>query len=661
MTFDLTSPFEEDDEFDGEVVIPDSVEELLEEWERSDEVKAAKEALAEAEKQEAENKRIIDEAAKEIAEYEAKINALKNKMFTARRRSNSIEVNKRRANQVIQVAKDNYEAKLAEAKKLADVRNIDLDKFKWHSGVTLPDGKVIKILPHQTLAAEIIAAYGNIILADEMGVGKTLSMIAAMDYAKVKRALVVCPADVTSNFLNEIKMWAPHRHCVDMRGMSKIDRNAVFSMIGTLPNFVIVTNYESWRRDKSVLESLLDLGLEQIFMDEAHFMKNGTTNAYTGMKHVCHTTNFCVNCEKVLPESHRGNDKPCPYCGGHDKTSTVRSIIPATGTPILNSPRDIFTQLHLIDPATFSREWDFLRNYARQDYAGNWIFKPGGEKSLLTQLGYRFIKRTMNDVGIELPQQQVIHHELEWGDYTLQEEAYNELTKFGEILIGGTDEFGNPKKVSATSVLAQITRQRQCAVWPAGIQIKDDEGVIIASVGDRVNESVKIDKALSIIEEAYIRDERIVVFSQFATGLAELERRLSETPIRAVRFDGSTSQVTKDEVKRNFNASLGEDAKWDVVLANYRTGGVGLNLTACTTMIFLDMEWNPGKENQALKRVHRMGQTKRTFVHILSVDKTVDTWMRGLISFKQDILDGFNSEQKTLQEQYLEGIKSGEI
>ena len=133
---------------------------------------------------------------------------------------------------------------------------------------------------------------------------------------------------------------------------------------------------------------------------------------------------------------------------------------------------------------------------------------------------------------------------------------------------------------------------------------------------------------------------------------------LKDEGIRAVRFDGSTPEHIRAEVKTNFNKARGEEAKWDVVLANYKSGGVGLNFTACTHMVMLDQEWNPGKEDQTIARIRRIGQDQQTFVHILDIPGGIDRWMRGLIDAKREMIEGFNEVQADLQSKYLEQLRN---
>jgi non-specific serine/threonine protein kinase len=105
----------------------------------------------------------------------------------------------------------------------------------------------------------------------------------------------------------------------------------------------------------------------------------------------------------------------------------------------------------------------------------------------------------------------------------------------------------------------------------------------------------------------------------------------------------------------------GNGPKWQVLLANYKSGGVGLNFTAATETIIMDREWNPGKEDQAFGRTDRLGQTVHTNVHNLRVLRTIDGWMDGLIDEKANLIDGFNEATKPLNTQLLDALKNGDM
>lgn len=77
-----------------------------------------------------------------------------------------------------------------------------------------------------------------------------------------------------------------------------------------------------------------------------------------------------------------------------------------------------------------------------------------------------------------------------------------------------------------------------------------------------------------------------------------------------------------------------------VLLVSLKSGSVGLNLTSASRVIMLDMWWNPAIEDQAIDRVHRIGQTRRVVVHKLTVKNSVDEKIRMLQEQKREAAKG---------------------
>jgi SNF2 family DNA or RNA helicase len=250
-----------------------------------------------------------------------------------------------------------------------------------------------------------------------------------------------------------------------------------------------------------------------------------------------------------------------------------------------------------------------------------------------------------------------------------------QLSKHAMIVLNSGD------KLPIVAMIALITRKRQGHLWPAGFEIRDPKtDAIVFSVGDEVQESIKLDRIIMRPDrsesgdwEGMIPDftgmgdktngERVVVFSQFKGPLKELETRLNEAGISVVRFDGDTPNDIRNQVKRDFDRkhlSEGQEYKWQVVLANYRTGGVGLNFTAATQMIVLDEEWNVGKNEQAYARIDRIGQTEQNSVHILRLSGTVDTWMAELIENKRNMVEGFETNAEMANDM-LKRMQNGDM
>lgn len=570
-------------------------------------------------------------------------------------------------------AKDNAKAR-QQAKMSTNEYLHRAQNFDWFNGLSgRPD---LKVLPHQWDGIRFLASAERAILGDKMGVGKTLTSIGALDVIDAKRILIITPSDITTNFVKEIQMWADHRVVVNIRGESKATRNVMMQALDSLESFVLVVNYEAWRKDLSLLVRLGDLGFDTLIMDEAHTAKETSSITYRGLKQIVETNNLCPRCGIIAKaQGLVANTNKCAQCAWNGEsvsyeetdsmpwserywlTKSLKRIWPMTGTPILNRPGDMFALLSLIDPVQFDNKNEFLRMYAEFDqYKGKWTFRTGGMSSLMTRLSGKFLARSMTDAGITLPPQHPIRHEIDLDPvrYAKQLAVIDQITNHAKIVLS------EDKKMKITEIIAIITRQRQANVWPGGIELKDPEtGEIMWRVGEDVQESAKIDAAIDLVKEFTAQGERVVIFSQFSSALREINARMNGLEndegheIRSVVFDGTTPQDVRETIKTNFDKKRGEVPLWDVVCANYKTGGTGLNLTAATHTIILDREWNPGKEDQALARTLRIGQDKETFVHILTIPNTIDDWLDSIIEHKKQMVDGFEASADELKNDLL--------
>lgn len=621
----------------------------------------------------------------EVAELEALLNAKRAEATKARSDLWDFKKPIREAKEQLTVAEQNYAIQKStfEDRKVMARLSVGYDEkanqFDWRTG--LNGNPNLKALPHQWDGMRYLATAKRAILGDGMGVGKTLTSIGAMDISDAKKILIVAPADITTNFLQEVKMWAKHRRVFNLKGMSKVDRDNMVLMANFLPDFITIINYESWRKDNTLLRTLVNMHFDTIIMDEAHIAKETDSVTHTGLKYLIEAINVCPVCgaditvekgEHISRGVKREYDITKCVCGWageswapdgisledlHQIPRSIKRVWPMTGTPILNKPQDLFALLTLIDPINFDNKARFLRNYAILDpYTNKWGFLPGGLESLMKKLSGKFLARSMTDAGITLPPQKPIRHEISLERYEKQQWVIDQITKHAAIML---DE---NKTMSIPAIIALITRQRQANVWPGGIELKDEKGEVVWRVSEDIQESAKIDKALELIDMATSEGHRVVVFSQFSTALREMSDRLdgfrnsNGDEVKAVVFDGATKEDVRAQIKTNFDKKLREPKKWDVVLANYKTGGTGLNLTAATHTIIMDKEWNPGKENQALARTLRIGQDETTFVHYLIIPNTIDEWMEEIVQEKADLIAGFDAQAIDLKTELIKRL-----
>lgn len=522
----------------------------------------------------------------------------------------------------------------------------------WYAG----SADVGAVLPFQWRGALFGAGARRWVLGDGMGLGKTRQSIGWLDLVQARKVLVVCQADICDQFAGEIMSLAPHRSAHNLYKKNPKTRHKMMEEILSSDEAVVIVNFEIWRKDKDLLAKLMDWQIDTLIVDEAHNLKNTQTSNFKYIEMLVKVDNVCPNCKGAIKGLH-GTDKklkPCPACGWKKgeptpvryaykldewlSTKSMKNICFTTGTPILNSPLDIYALLHLCDPVLFSRKTQFLETFCITNYhSGKVEFRDGQLDNLKPLIAGRFIARTREDAGIVLPVQRkhIVRVDLDPEAYKKQYKIVKQLSERAQIMLDSGEQ------MTIMHLIALITRKRQANVWPAGIELKDTEGNVVFSVGQEVQESAKLDAALEHILAIHAEGRRQVVFSQFSTALEGFKDILEEHGLRVAVLTGATPRKLRDEIKNNFYLARGEEPRWDVILCNYKTGGTGLNLTSATATHIIDEEWNPGKRDQAYARTDRIGQELENDVYIYRIPASIDTWMSNTIHRKEQMVSAF--------------------
>lgn len=592
------------------------------------------------------------------------------------------------------------------------------------------------IKDHQREAARRITYSRRLILADTMGLGKTFSAYAACDYIRAataegdtesvstafvheyipgqctseadlifadsptcretvnhwtefylepregvhkfvktnppagRRILYVCPSSLDRNVLSELRHWGqdtqtgrPARSIHNLSHLTKVARQMKIDVFKEMADYVVIINYEAWRKDRLLLNDLVDLKFDTVIIDEAHSIKDRTSNAYRGVRQIL--DGLVMDPEDQFRTISRRLDP-------------VRYVIPMTGTPVLNKPQELYSLLTLVDPKTYPNtsegENRFLNTYCIMNpETRRWTFAFGGIDLLLKKVGNRLLRRDRKTAGIKTWATTPQIHSLVVDEeaYPEQARARRQMRENAMIMI---DE-AQGSAVIASVMLAVYTRLRQIETWPAGIEIKDKNGVVKLKVD--IEQSQKLDYLIrpEIIDGSFSGEyeglipevcptERTIVFSQFKAPLREIADRCRRAGIRVAILDGSTSESIRNEIRIDFDRKFTKQEtpdqyKYDIVLANYKVGGVGLNLTGATQVIVLDEEWNPGKRDQAFGRADRMGQEAEVSIHIIRMKATIDTWLASIIREKEDMTTGFESGASAID--LKSALESGEL
>lgn len=552
---------------------------------------------------------------------------------------------------------------------------------------------------HQISGAKHIAATKRVILGDKRGLGKTLTSLIAMDMLQAKKTIIFTPKDVSLNFEAEVKKWTPNRPVMVLTSASKGFRDALLVGVKAMPDVTIIINYEAARRDESLIERLIECQFDTVIIDEAHKIKKYDGIDYKNIERLIAAKNCCPSCRGMKFEQDFVKGSYCVDCLYRAQNSkdfcSVENVVPMTGTSMINAPQDIWPLLKLVDPVGFGSRAAFLREYCMQDLNGRWRFQWGGEERLLKRLGMRFIGRNPKSAGVKMPPQTEQRHIITFDPiaYPKQWEMMYQIREYAAVVLSEDVALTVPGK------LAQLTRLMQALTCPSGIKIYDTradgttdyKNVLYTS---DVTESIKLDKAIEIIEEAIEEGDRVVLFSRFKEVLKEMEKRLTKLGISAIRYDGDISdraaraaQIdfdiktapnhSKDESCNdqcpNWDAALAEldieqtcnGYKSQVFLGQYQKAGTGLNLTGARQEVIIDRYYAYAYEDQAAGRIQRLDSRKESIVHQIIVEShqenkvTVDQWMDELITSKKNMSEDYDNAH--LATDFMRAIIDGDI
>lgn len=295
----------------------------------------------------------------------------------------------------------------------------------------------------------------------------------------------------------------------------------------------------------------------------------------------------------VADEAHRFNNPKTQIYKSMMALSAVNKWC-LSGTPIRNYDTDIWALL------TFCG----LLNVDRKIWSDK-LFEKLGLEATVKYLNYE-------EANIELPpmQEQTITLKMPARQRATYLTYIAQLAKAIALLNARRDKKEEEKKeedINYATVLGLFTKLREFCIDP----------VLISNEGD----SVKIQKCTEIVKSIIDRGEKVVIFSSFVKALERVEMQLDDLGIKWVQIDGSVASEERNTRIAQFRKKV------DVILLTYKVGSEGLNLTAATNCIFLEPYWTPATENQALARIHRIGQKNPVTLYRLLMENTIETEM----------------------------------
>ncbi|MFW6009746.1 MAG: SNF2-related protein [Actinomycetota bacterium] len=418
------------------------------------------------------------------------------------------------------------------------------------------------------------------VLADQMGLGKTLQAIALMTSRSQERPhLVVCPTSVVSTWERELHRFAPGVAVQRHHGSERATTPRAF-----MPGQVVITSYALLRRDSELLDRV---GWDVVVFDEAQQIKNPTSKGARAARSL-----------------------------------QARARVAMTGTPIENRLAELWSIIDVTNPGLLGSQRAFSERFAVP--IERW--HDAGAATRLRRLVAPFVLRRRKDdpeVAVDLPAKQELTDtcSLTREQAALYQAAVDHAFK-GPGLGGSAFE-------RRGRILALLTALKQICNHPA--QYRREEGPL-------ANRSGKLVRATEILAELVDDGDRALVFTQFREMGHLLARHLrDELELPEVPFlHGGVPLGQRDELVRRFQE---DDDASPILLVSLRAGGTGLNLTRASHVVHFDRWWNPAVEDQATDRAHRIGQSRSVTVHRLVTAGTVEERIAGLLERKRSLAD----------------------
>lgn len=463
----------------------------------------------------------------------------------------------------------------------------------------------VTLFDFQQDTVEKLTPIRSILIGDEMGLGKTIEAIAIDLNRRAQfpgyklKTLVVAPLSMISTWT---RWWFAMAPDLKILPINNKDRSYFIDEALQDTYDVFICHWPAMR----LMPELTGVSWFHIIADEAHALQNRKAKQTVALKKL---------------------------------TTSYKSAL--TGTPAFDKPDDLWSILNWLYPKFWSSYWRYFDEHIiHTTYNGyRTIIGVANAEKLQGQMDGFYVRRRKKEVLKDLPDKYSSEVQVELD--AKQRRAYESMKKNMMAWIGQHEE----EPVVAPIVIAQLTRLQQFA---AAFGEYDEEAGKM-----RLSEpSTKLDAVLEIIEST---DQQIVVFSQFAQMINLLGKRLTAKGIPHGLFTGATPANKRGGIINDF-----QNNRIRVFAGTIAAGGVGITLTASSTVIFTDRSWSPSLNVQAEDRLHRIGQKSAVQVIDIIANHTIDaarikhinlkwSWIKKLIGDElsdEEISDMSNVDDK---------------
>ncbi len=448
-----------------------------------------------------------------------------------------------------------------------------------------PSPTLVKPMEYQHAGVEYGLARNHHLFGDVPGLGKTAECILLGNAIGAKHTLVVCPASLRLNWEREIWTWSTITNVTTYPVLKSGDG------ISLEANYVIISY--ALLANPAILDAILDERWDHVILDEAHAIKDPHSNTRT--KAICGWMDHGTYRSGVVDVAGR--------------------MTLASGTILPNAPLEVYNTIRLLN-------WEAINKASLETFRETYYDLGGGmvrspvfdpvtqiwKRELHWSNKVRNVPKNLDDLQYRLRKYIMVRR--------LKEQVLHELPP----------KQWHPFPLEVTS---EMRRALKHPGWATAEKL-------YAMDPDSFNDGIPVDGAISTARKmlgeakmpsvaAYIIDllesgvDKLVVTAWHTSVLHYLRDRLSKYGL--VYMDGSTSAAKKQAAVDQFQ----QQDKIRVIIGQTAVIGEGWTLTKAQDVVLAEPDWVPGRNDQALDRIHRKGQTgDRVIGHIPVVPGTLD-------------------------------------
>ncbi len=477
----------------------------------------------------------------------------------------------------------------------------------------VPDG--VELMPHQgQLVAAAAAGHRTFLLADEPGLGKTAQALLAAEAATAYPLLVVVPNVVKTNWAREAGIWTPHRRSTVIHGNGD-----------TIDGFadIVVVNYEVLDRHVGWLG---DFGFRGMVVDEAHFIKNRTSQ----------------RSQHVLELSERIRTR-----------NSTALLMALTGTPLINDIEDFRAIWQFLGWIDDSQPLAELMN-ALEDTGltpADPGFYPAARRCVVDR---GIVRRRKVDVAADIPARRIADLPVELDGAAGRSIRAAERDLARRMVARYETALANRR---SGAVVEGIDHDlvRTVSRWEQKDAAEASSGENVFTMMRRIGQA-KAGLAADYAGQLARSAGKVVFFAKHVDVMDAAEETFTR---QGIRFSSIRGDQTSSARQRNIDAFV-NDPEVAVAVCSLTAAGVGLNLQVASNIVLAELSWTDAEQTQAIDRSHRIGQSEPVTAWRIIAAQTIDARIAELIDSKAGLaaraLDGSDEEVSSSADVQLEAL-----